>query len=87
MRHPTKHRKSTGPENSGPERPDFGGVGMGEVGSPPAITLENNGKFRLYERPENELYRGVGGGDGPDVEPSPFFPTGLKGKYSFLSDI
>ena len=39
---PPNHPKSTGAENIGPERADFGSVGKGEVGSLAATTLENN---------------------------------------------
>ena len=41
----TKHPKSTGLENSGPERTDFGHFGGPAVNSPAATTLENNEKF------------------------------------------
>ena len=43
---PPNHPKSTGPENIGPERTDFGCIGIGAVGSLAATTLENNEKFR-----------------------------------------
>ena len=68
---PPNHPKSTGPESIGPERTDFGIVPRRAVGSPAATTLENNEKIRLPERAENELCREVGGGDGPDIQPSP----------------
>ena len=61
---PPNHPKSTGPENIGPERTDFGSIGMGAVGSPAATTLENNEKFRPRERAENGLCREVGGANG-----------------------
>ena len=67
---PPNHPKSTGPENIGLERMDFGSVGMGEVGSLPAITLENNDKFRRQERAGRGLFRKVGGGKGTGVEHS-----------------
>ena len=67
---PTKLAKSTGPENIGLERTDFGSVGMGEVGSLSATSLENNEKFRSRERSENELRQEVGGGTGAAVEQS-----------------
>ena len=47
---PTKHPKSTGSENIGPERADFGSVGMGEVGSLVATTLEFNEKSGRVNR-------------------------------------
>ena len=51
---------STGPENIGLERTDFSSVGMGEVGSLTATTLENNEKFRAREQTESELRPGSG---------------------------
>jgi hypothetical protein len=43
---------------------------MGEVGSHPAITFENNDKIRREKRAENWLCREVGGGKGTGVEHS-----------------
>ena len=60
---PTKHPKSTGSENIGPGRADFGSVGMGEVGSLVATTLEFNEKIRPCEQAESELGREVGNGN------------------------
>ena len=54
----------------GPERTNFGCIGMGAVGSFPATTLENNEKFRRRERAENGLCWEVGGGKGTGVEHS-----------------
>ena len=42
---PTKHPKSTGPENIGPGRADFGSVGMGEVGSLVATLCAPGGRW------------------------------------------
>jgi len=39
--------------------------------SPSRITLENNGKIRPPPDRENAFARASGGGDGPDVQPSP----------------
>jgi hypothetical protein len=52
---PPKYPKSGGPESIGSKRVNFGRVGLGEVGSPAATTLENNDKFRPRERAENVL--------------------------------
>ena len=54
----------------GQERADFGSGSGSEVNSPPATTLENKGKFRPRDQTENGFCPDVGGGDGPDVEPS-----------------
>ena len=50
---PPNHPKSTGPENTGPERADFGHFGGPAVDSLSATTLENNEKIRPGERAEN----------------------------------
>ena len=67
---PLNHPKSTGPENIGPERTEFGGIGMVEVGSPAATTLENNEKFRPNDQAENGFAGGVGGGTGTGIQHS-----------------
>ena len=58
---PPNWPKSTGLETTGPERTNFGSIGLGAVGSLPAIILENNEKFRPSERAENGLQREDGG--------------------------
>ena len=76
---PLKHPKSTGPENIGPERTDFGCIGMGAVGSLPATTLENNEKILPWERAENGLCGEFGGETGirtlGGVAPTTVFET------------
>ena len=66
-----KLRSHTGPENIGPERPLPGLLAPGPVLSPSRITLENNEKIRPQPDRENAFARASGGGDGPDVQPSP----------------
>jgi hypothetical protein len=56
---PPNHRKSTGPE-----RTEFGGIGIGEVGGPLGTTLENHKKFHRFASEENEFMGGVGGATG-----------------------
>ena len=61
---PPNHPKSTGPENIGPERMDFGCFGIGAVGSHAATTFETNEKFQPSGSAENGLRREVGGAKG-----------------------
>jgi hypothetical protein len=69
----TKMAQSSGPENIGPERTLPGLLIPRPVNSPCRITLENNEKIRPQPDRENAFARASGGGDGPDVEPSPPF--------------
>ena len=54
-----------------PERPHPGLMAPGPALSPTRITPENNGKIRQQPDRENDFARASGGGNGPDVEPSP----------------
>jgi len=55
----------------GPERRLPGHLAPRPVLSPTRITLENKGKIRPQLDLENAFSGASGGGDGPDVEPSP----------------
>lgn len=67
----TKSAQSSGPENIELERPLPSLVAPMPVLSPSRITLENNGKIRPQPDGEHAFAGANGGGDGPDVEPSP----------------
>ena len=67
----TKLAQSSGPENIDPERPLSGLLAQRPVLSRTRITLENNGKIRPQPDRENAFARENGGGDGPDIQPSP----------------
>jgi len=66
-----KSAQSSAPENIGLERTLPGLLVPGPVLSPWRITLENNGKIRPQPDQEKAFAGASGGGDGPDVQPSP----------------
>ena len=67
----TKSAQSSGPENIGPEGPLSGHLAPLRVLSPSHINLENNGRIRPQADLENAFTGVRGGGDGPDIQPSP----------------
>ena len=67
----TKSAQSSGPENINPERPLPSLLAAEAVLSPSRITLENNEKIRPQPDRENAFAGASGGGDGPDIQPSP----------------
>ncbi len=83
----TKTAQSSGPENIGIERPLAGHVVPGPVLSPSRIALENNGKIRPQPDRENAFAGATGGGDGPDVEPSPLKPLIYLTSESVSNDL
>jgi hypothetical protein len=72
----TDFEKSTGLENTRPEKPRSTPCLRRKVNSPAATTLENNGNFRPRDRAENGLGRGVGWPKRSGSEPS-LRPNGL----------
>ena len=73
----TKFVQATGPENVGLERTPPSHLAPRPVNNPSRITLQNNGKIRPHLDGENAFVRASGGGDGPDIQPSPP-PSWLK---------